>query len=226
MDRILVFDVDGVLVEVGDSYRATIGKTIGSFTGRLVTPELIQDFKNQGGWNNDWDLCHKLINDYGVSATYQQVVDRFNGFFFGVDGEEGLIYRERWIPKDGALERLARRYQFALFTGRVEAELKITLDRFTRGLAFDPIITADAITNPKPAPDGLLRIAELHPGKKLFYVGDTVDDARSAKAAGVPFYGIAAPSSVRYEELVKVLKDENAVAVLDDINQLEAALPQ
>lgn len=226
MDRILVFDMDGVLVDVADSYRVTIQKTIESFTGRLVTRELIQDFKNQGGWNNDWDLCHKLVNDYGVSVTYRQVVDCFNGFFFGNGNQEGLIYRERWLPKDGVLERLAQRFQFALFTGRVPDELKITVERFAHGLTFDPIITADVIANPKPAPDGLLRIAELNPCKKLFYVGDTVDDARAARAAGVPFYGIAAPESVRYEELVKVLENENAVAVLDDVNQLEAVLPE
>ena len=32
----------------------------------------------------------------------------------------------------------------------------------------------------------------MKPGRKLWYVGDTVDDARSASAAGVPFIGIVA----------------------------------
>ncbi len=223
-DRILVFDMDGVLVDVTGSYRETIQRTIQDFTGRLVSRELIQDFKNQGSWNNDWDLCHRLITDYGVSVTYQQVVDRFNEIFFG-DGTDGLIYREQWIPKAGLLERLAERFQLALFTGRVEQELKITMARFARSLTFDPIITAEVVKNPKPAPDGLLRIAELNPASKLFYVGDGVDDARSARAADVPFIGIAAPSIPRYRELICALKEENALAVLDDINQLEAVLP-
>jgi len=55
-------------------------------------------------------------------------------------------------------------------------------------------------------------------------VGDTVDDARSAKAAGVPFVGIAAPGNPRYGELVELLRGEGAVAVLDDINSLEAVV--
>jgi phosphoglycolate phosphatase-like HAD superfamily hydrolase len=48
-----------------------------------------------------------------------------------------------------------------------------------------------------------------------------VDDARCAREAGAPFIGIAAPANPRYSELVEVLKAEKAVAVLDDINQIE-----
>ena len=48
---------------------------------------------------------------------------------------------------------------------------------------------------------------------------------RAARARrGVPFIGIASPANPRYAELVAVLKAENAVAVLDDINQLETVL--
>jgi phosphoglycolate phosphatase-like HAD superfamily hydrolase len=72
----------------------------------------------------------------------------------------------------------------------------------------------------------LLRIARLNPGKDLWYVGDAVDDARSARQAGVPFIGIAAPMSLRRGELVELFRSENAIAVLDDINQLEGVLPQ
>ena len=40
----------------------------------------------------------------------------------------------------------------------------------------------------------------MKPGSKLWYVGDTVDDARSATAAGVPFIGIIAPGRIRSRE--------------------------
>jgi phosphoglycolate phosphatase-like HAD superfamily hydrolase len=51
-----------------------------------------------------------------------------------------------------------------------------------------------------------------------------VDDARSARAAGLPFIGIAAPENPRYRELVALFEAEKSVAILDDINQLETAL--
>ena len=61
-----------------------------------------------------------------------------------------------------------------------------------RIVKFDPIICADDVTAAKPAPEGLLTIQRRSPDAKLWYVGDTVDDARCARAAGVPFIGIAA----------------------------------
>jgi HAD superfamily phosphatase len=65
-----------------------------------------------------------------------------------------------------------------------------------------------------------LKIAALRPERKLLYVGDTVDDARCARAANVPFIGIAAPASPRREELLDLLNREGAIQVLGDINEI------
>jgi HAD superfamily hydrolase (TIGR01548 family) len=219
--EILVFDVDGVLVDVSESYREAIRRTFRHFTGTDVSRERIQDLKNQGGWNNDWDVCHRLISLEGFHVAYEDVVTRLNGILLGHNGRAGLMSRERWIARSGLLEHLAARYQLALFTGRTGEELRITLDRFAPRCPFDPMVVSDGVIKPKPAPDGLLRIAELHPGRKLWYVGDGVDDARSARAAGVSFLGIASPSNPRYEALSLLLKAEGALWVLPDINQLD-----
>jgi HAD superfamily phosphatase len=222
-DRILVFDMDGVLVDVTESYREAIQQTVEHFAGQRPTREAIQDAKNRGGWNNDWKLSHHFIQGFGVEVAYGDVVDYFNGVFLGADG---LIYRERWVAGDGLLDRLSKRFQLALFTGRLLVEVEVTLGRFARNLRFDPIITADDSVAPKPSPEGLERIARMNPGKSLWYVGDAVDDARSGRQAGVPFIGIAAPGSPRRNELAELFRAENAIAVLDDINQLEGVLPQ
>ena len=42
----IVFDMDGVLVEVSESYRETICRTVEHFTGKTITRELIQEYKN------------------------------------------------------------------------------------------------------------------------------------------------------------------------------------
>ena len=56
MEQIIVFDMDGVLTEVSESYREAIVQTVEHFTGRRITRDLIQQYKNRGGWNNDWAL--------------------------------------------------------------------------------------------------------------------------------------------------------------------------
>jgi phosphoglycolate phosphatase-like HAD superfamily hydrolase len=164
-----------------------------------------------------------MIHAAGVAVEYANVVDYFQSIFHG-NGTDGLILRERWIARANVLERLNQMFRFAVFTGRLRWEAELTLRRFAPDLPFEPIVGVDDVTNPKPAPDGLLHIARLAPSAGLWYVGDTVDDARSAKAAGVPFIGIASPSSERREQLVALLNAQGAKAVLEDINQLEEAL--
>ncbi|MGI8743897.1 MAG: HAD family hydrolase [Bryobacteraceae bacterium] len=214
-NQVLIFDMDGVLVDVTDSYRETIVRTVEIFTGKVISRDLIQEYKNQGGWNNDWSLSQKICRDLGVEIDYDTIVDHFMDVFIN----QGLIERERWIPRAGLLERLSEKFELAIFTGRSTMEAAITLQRegwMDRFL----LVTATDVEKEKPAPDGLLHIASRRPGQRLTYVGDTVDDARAAKSAGIPFIGIAAPNSPRREELVALLEAEGAIQVLRDVNEI------
>src|SRR5512136_2211604 len=69
---ILIFDMDGVLIDVSKSYRKTIRRTVQIYMesclgfkkrGRRgwVTDEEISLFKSAGGFNNDWDLTSGLL---------------------------------------------------------------------------------------------------------------------------------------------------------------------
>ena len=223
MDSIIVFDMDGVLAEVTESYREAIVQTVEHFTGKRIARDLIQDYKNQGGWNNDWALSQKIAADLGVEVPYNVVVDYFNEIFIGKNGD-GLIQREQWFPKPGLLEHLRNRFGLAIFTGRLQYEAEITLKRFAPDCSFDPLLCAEHVTNSKPAPDGLLAIQRMNPGRKLWYVGDTVDDARSARAAGVPFIGIAARNHSRRDEILRLFQEERAVAIFENVNEIESAL--
>jgi HAD superfamily hydrolase (TIGR01548 family) len=221
---LIVFDMDGVLVEVTESYRATIQATVKHFTGSEPTRPEIQDWKNRGGWNDDWLLSTAMVKERGGARTYEEVVDYFQKLFLG-DNNDGLILKEEWIAQGNLFERLAENHTLAVFTGRLSWEAAITLDRFLPHV-FAPIVGSDHVKNPKPHPEGLIRICDETPHAKAWYIGDTVDDARAAKAANVPFIGIAAPANPRYDELFRLLKAENAVAVLDDINSLETVIAQ
>jgi len=221
--QLIVFDMDGVLVDVTESYRESIARTVEHFAGVTITRPQIQDYKNQGGFNDDWKLSHHIITQHGVDVEFQTVVDYFQGLFHG-NGTDGLILRERWMARDGLFDRLAARFDLAIFTGRMRWEAEVTLNRFAPSLRFDPIVGMQDVTALKPAPEGLLKIAAAAGGRKIRYIGDTVDDARCARAAAVPFIGIASPNSPRRDELAALFQAENAIAILDDINQLESVL--
>jgi HAD superfamily hydrolase (TIGR01548 family) len=223
---ILIFDMDGVLVDVTESYRETIAATVEHFTGARPTNDQIQQFKNQGGFNDDWQLSHYIINGVGFDVPFEEMKAHFQELFLGTNGTGGLILREKWIARPGVLEKLAEQFRLAVFTGRPREEADITLQRFAPNLTFDPIVAMEDVAQKKPAPDGLLRIAAANPDAKLIYVGDSIDDAHSARAAKVPFIGIAAPSNPTYLDLVFLFQEEQAHAIVDDINYLEEVFAQ
>jgi len=216
---ILVFDMDGVLVDVTESYRETIAQTVEHFTGARISHEAIQQYKNEGGWNDDWQLSHHIVKQAGKDVEYETVKAHFQHLFRG-EGGPNLMAREKWVAKPGTLEALNEQFRFAIFTGRPKEEAQLTLDRFAPGIVFDPIVGMYEVENRKPHPDGLLRILKDNCDCKVYYIGDTVDDARAARAASVPFIGIAGPDNPLYLDLVFLFQEERAFAMIDDINYL------
>ncbi|RYX82996.1 hypothetical protein EON83_16480 [bacterium] len=66
----LLFDMDGVLLDVSQSFRAAIIETTQFYikeqlgledTGKLIEPEEIEMFKFAGGFNDDWDLTNAIV---------------------------------------------------------------------------------------------------------------------------------------------------------------------
>lgn len=216
----IVFDMDGVLVDVTESYRETIVQTVKHFSGTTIERAAIQDYKNQGGWNNDWLLSQKILSDLGMEIDYQTVVDEFQKLFFGPNGNDGLMQREVWIDTTGTLARLLSKYQFSVFTGRLRDEAQMTLDRFAQHLTFSPVVGDDDVTRSKPDPEGLLKISNAR-----YYIGDTVDDARASRAANIPFIGVGSRHDAGHAKTVALMEAEGAIAIIESINELERVLP-
>ncbi|MBS7623368.1 hypothetical protein KEJ39_06815 [Candidatus Bathyarchaeota archaeon] len=67
----IIFDCDGVIVSDRDSYRQAIIRSVDHYflrlmgligeEGRLVTQDDIQNMKNTGAFNNDWNLTYALL---------------------------------------------------------------------------------------------------------------------------------------------------------------------
>ena len=117
------------------SYREAIRETVQHFTGESVSHDLIQDFKNAGGWNNDWLLSHRLITIAARPSNTPTSSTDFNHIFLGENGD-GLILKEHWMPRIGLLEKLSNHATLAIFTGRAKYEADATLGRYAAACAL------------------------------------------------------------------------------------------
>ena len=76
----------------------------------------------------------------------------------------------------------------------------------------------------KPHPDGLLAILGKRDPKSALYLGDNIDDALSAKAAGVPFMAILPENSYDFRERAKKFRELGALVLLDRARDLDRLL--
>jgi HAD superfamily phosphatase len=217
--EILIFDVDGVLVDVHGSFHRTILDTVRYFTGRRVTHAQVHEWKNRPGYNDDRKLTTDWILELGGQVTYEEVFDRYNRIFWGENGE-GNVRRERWLVGRRDVARWAARYELAIFTGRSRQELKHTFEAWPGREHFRRIVTAEDVKRGKPDPEGLLHVLGERDPKAALYVGDNIDDATAARAAGVPFVGVLRAGSLAHQKRARGLRKLGALTILHHVREL------
>jgi len=217
---VIIFDVDGVLVDTRQSFQRTTLETVQFFVGKKVSHRELHRWKNRPGFNDDWKLSTAWVNTLGKEIGYDEVKKKFVEIYWGPNGK-GNAAREKWLLPPGNLRRLAKLAELNVFTGRVRRELDYTLDRWKVRDFFQKIVTVENVKRPKPAPDGLLRILSGRDPGSALYVGDNVDDALAARAARIPFIGILPRRSEERRQRGAMLRKLGAVTILSDISELE-----
>jgi HAD superfamily hydrolase (TIGR01548 family) len=217
---VIIFDVDGVLVDTRGSYQLTTLQTVKFFTRKSVTLRELHAWKNRPGFNDDWKLSTAWVNDLGGNFTYDEVKKKFQEIYWG-ENRQGNVRQEKWLLRKPNLARLSKRAELAIFTGRNWHELNYTLDRNDVRRSFKTIVTVEEVANPKPAPDGLIKILNGRAPHEALYVGDNIDDALAAQSAQVPFLAILPKTGEERRQRSTRLCELGALDILSDISQLE-----
>lgn len=219
--KALLFDMDGVLVDVSQSYRLAIKKTAEFFAKQAVTDEDIQKVKNKGGFNNDWDAAEEIIRVKGKTADKKWLIKKFQEFYQG-NNFNGLIKNEKWLLKKPILKELKNNFKLGIVTGRPRDEAEFALKSASTKEYFDVLVAMDDIEGEKPNPLPLKIALEQLNCKEGFYFGDCVDDMQMAVNANLAGIGVIPPGV--NGNLRKLLTDNGAKAVLDDINKIREVL--
>jgi HAD superfamily phosphatase len=219
--KLIIFDVDGVLLDVRGSFHRSIIDTIHFFTGKRVGYDEIHQWKNRSGYNDDWRLSTDWIASLGEAVPYDVVKKRFQKFYWGSGGEPGNVSREKWLVTQARLERWSRKAELALFTGRTRRELRSTLAGTPSKKIFRRIVTIDDVTKGKPDPEGLRLLLNGLPARQALYLGDNIDDALSARRGRVPFLGILPHGSDAHNFRAARLRELGALDILHSVRDLE-----
>ncbi len=155
----VVLDVDGVLVDVENSYRRAIVESIERVYGKTIDRDQVQMFKNAGGFNNDWELTYAaalylLAHERGLTDGLQSFTDKValdgGGLESAVDVVEEILGEDDMteVRNEWNKERLRDVFQ-QLYLGEdlyerlegTEPDLDVT------GFIYDeqPLITPETI---------------------------------------------------------------------------------
>lgn len=100
----VVFDCDGVLVDVSESYDAAIGATVSSALSRFagvssipVDREVIEMFKSTGGFNNEIDLAYAAILSLAAAGRLGMEPRRFIADVADNADESGIVSVEGYL---------------------------------------------------------------------------------------------------------------------------------
>ena len=199
---LILFDIDGVIRSVENSYRLSLKKTVYKFSGWEPNYIDIDNAKNEGIWNNDWDLSLELIKRYIKKENLnreippkEEIVKSFEEFYFGGDPNKDSKYWSGFITNEKLLVD-KKFFDFlqsigiiwGFVSGAESASAKFVLEE-RLGLKSPPLISMGDAPD-KPDPKGFINLSKKLLGYKLgesnipiAYVGDTIADIKTVKNA-------------------------------------------
>lgn len=216
--KAIIFDIDGVLIDVSGSYRIAIKKTAEFFLGKILDMSDVEAVKNKG-INDDCDAAELLIQEGGGDFRKKVIIKKFQEFYLGRQFD-GFVKTEKCLIKEATLKKL-KKYKLGIVTGRPKLEANFGLKRFKIDKYFKAIIVREDTAEGKPNPAGLLKaIKKLEvKNEEVLYVGDNLADLRAASNAKVNFVGVVgnAIDKVRAKDL---LKSEGAEIIFNNVNDI------
>ena len=203
----LIFDMDGVLVDVSKSYREAIRQTSSYFLERGVLMSEVDEIKNKVGMNNDWDATYALINNPNIS--YEGVKSYFQSIYLGNDQKSGLINNEKLLISKQKLQSLKNKYKkLGIATGRPKKEAEYVISKNKLIEIFDCVIALEDVVNSKPSPDSIRMVIKKLNLKQTVYIGDSPSDVIAAERAKIPsiFVGKQTIGTIRFQTMLEVVQ--------------------
>jgi HAD superfamily phosphatase len=248
---IIIFDIDGVIRDVSNSYRKAIADTVEEFTGGGWRPTMedLDNLKSEGIWNNDWEASQELTYRYfealdqprdEIALAYDQIVKYFQERYRGRNPElfDGYIANEPLLVTPNYFEQLSnQQLAYGFFSGATRGSAEFVLKQRLK-LENPALVTMEDAPS-KPDPTGMFQaIAQITTTPHnipAFYLGDTVADmhtvikARELKPEGNWIgVGILPPhvqtTQAKQEDYAQRLLEAGAEIILSNVEKLNGQL--
>lgn len=182
MNKVILFDLDGTLIDTLHLYIESYLKTIERYPDiELLTLDEIKELNP----TSEYRTLEKIIGKARAGEAYRVFMENYrrahDDCFRGV--YPGVLSMLETLREKG--------FTLGIVTGKSNIAWEVT-SMYVRLGKFDVVITDDDVTEPKPHPEGIIKAMNILnvPGEetdRVIYIGDSLSDLMAADAAGVIF---------------------------------------
>lgn len=171
------FDVDGTLLDSQETNYAAAADVIRELTGREIDRDFFRTIFGLSGYDTG-----RLVYPQDPAYYFERAAQKENEYADRLSLFADVVSMLHRLKAAGLV--------LAVVTGRTRDEYRAGFTPFGLDALFDWIICADDTEKPKPdrAPMDLLLKKTGLKADEVVYLGDTENDSRSARAAGIPFF--------------------------------------
>lgn len=183
----IFFDLDDTLVDTSKSFDTVVLALVEKYGNRPSSRVELHELRAGGGFNDDWDSVVELLRRQGRLVRREEIAQEGLELYLEVaEGSEELMVELAFLQKLGG--------EVPLFvvTGRVKAEYEPVW-----GSRLDPVfqevVCRDTHPNlpPKPSPAQIVDLMQRWKVTGGLFVGNSVDDMRAGKGAGLKSIGVS-----------------------------------
>jgi phosphoglycolate phosphatase len=211
--RTIVFDLDGTLADTAPDIAAALNRMLAALHRPTLPLDTIRGLVGHGARS----LVERSLATTGEAP--EALIDRGLPLYLDFYAEHVCVGTRPYTGVEQALDELAAGgASLAICTNKVEGLTHQLLEALGWTEWFAAVVGGDTLPTRKPDPAMLHEAIARAGGGPAAYVGDSITDADTARAAGVPFVAV----SFGFSDLPAT--QFGADAVIDHFAELPAAL--
>ena len=183
MEKVIIFDLDGTLINSLDDIHVALNKVIRMRGAAPLDLTTVRGFIGMGSRNlvTRALTAQNLPND---AASLNAGLNDFLDIYSAGAAELTHVFEG---ARDALIHLCEQNIRLGICTNKPLQPTKIVLDRFGLSDFFDNIICGDQLSSRKPNPEMLYHVMAALGTDSCLYVGDSEVDRQTAAAAHQPF---------------------------------------
>ena len=207
---VVAFDLDGTLADTAPDLAAALNHTLVALGRPTVDPDSVRHLVGHGA---------RALLKKALGEDQENLVEQGFPLYLDFYAANICVGTRPYPALEETLDALAARgVKLALCTNKPERLTHLLIDALGWQDRFAAIVGADTLAVRKPDPLPLKEAIARAGGGRAAYVGDSITDAETARAASVPFVAVSFGFSDRPVEQL------GADAVIDSYGELIGVL--